>query len=307
MRGAGHAAGRTARLTWETRQQRDDGPLEYGDRRFAEATRFARALRRGQLRSPGLNLSSGATAYQLLRALPRRDVPLTVNPSGLVIEAWLAERRAGLYVNRIAQGILELPDDFDTYTRGRSKQALRTNLHRGERAGIRTQRTGGAALIAAVRTVLEQRPRGYRGDLDSHLPWWWKTQNVEGATAWRAITDEGDSAAALVTLDCRVALLQALICADYTSRWVLHHRIVRDLHAAGIRCLLTRSKNVLLLHPGTQEFQQRLGYTVAHLVPTRLSEGGPATWRLGDRDWSDAAPSGDVRHRPQQELHVGPQ
>ncbi len=181
--------------------------------------------------------------------------PLTVrlsdSPAGRLISEHLAHaRHFGVPRYQLAQGILEIPGDFATYTRGRHRQALRTNLHRAREAGYRCrfkEVQDWSATDGRLRSTAQAE--------------YWEAVDPAGATvAW-----------AWLVVDADCALLYTLMASAPYARWLLHTAIVERLAAAGRPLLVTRSEDVPFMPAGDQHFQHLLGYTIARLRPRVVS------------------------------------
>jgi hypothetical protein len=190
------------------------------------------------------------TLLLYLGRLQRVEVPLSDEPEGRAIREHLALRRWGLPRFRLAQGVLQIPEDFDTYLRGRSRQALRTNIRRARELGVSCH---SETLAAWAR----------EGD---------GLRVLAPAQRWWATRADGTIVAhALITVDRRCALLHQLDSGERYVRWLLHAEIVKSLCESGRELLITNSSDVPLLSPGSQHLQHLLGYAVARLRPRTLS------------------------------------
>jgi hypothetical protein len=206
------------------------------------------------LRHPG-----GQTPPDLVRALvwlpyligllwvtPRTKVGLTSAPSGEHIRAHLQLRRWGLPRFRLAQGVLHLSGDCAVYLRGRSKQAVRTNVTRARARGVR-----------CVHAVVS----GWTPPDHPSAP-------AAPAERWQAISAAGIPVGeAWVTVDDDCALLHCLAAVEPDVRWLLHVSIVERLCWSGCSQLITNSHDAFLMSAGQQYFQRRLGYSINHLRP----------------------------------------
>ncbi len=261
-------------VAWSKRTATRDRGLQYGGKTFAAASIFARnhsrSVDRDELGREALDSSGdalpplgGALAFvKLLARLPRVEVRLSDRSSGREIDSYLRARARGVYPNRIAQGVLHLPERPEDYLRGRSRQALRTNLHRAEAAGLRC------------------RPLP---DLDERLDtaselgmeeWTAKLEQRPGDPVWVARNEAGENVGLLwATVDDEWAMLRLLVARCSEARYALHTELVSHLCASGVRYLFVRKGCALLLPPGLQYLQQLLGYRVAHLRVRRKAVG----------------------------------
>ena len=231
----------------------------YGSALLARASVCARALRYGgDSRPAGLALGVLTLPYLLglLLLAPRARVRVSERPCGRRIRAHLGLRRWGLPRFRLAQGVLHIPEDQASYLRGRSRQAVRTNVARA--------RAGGVRCAHAVRhwPVSGSCP-GQEAPVEC-----WQAWNRAGALVGEA----------WVTIDSECALLHSLNASETDVRWLMHTAIVEELCARGCRQLLTNSHDAFLMAPGQQYFQRLLGYSVER-IRLRRSRPLPAAGR----------------------------
>jgi hypothetical protein len=219
----------------------------YGSRWLARASLCAYGLRYVRGHSLARLSASLLRLPQLLVflwAIPRVTVSLSETPTGVCIRRQLRLRRWGLPRFRLAQGVLQLPEDYATYLRGRQRQAVRTNISRAREDGVRCVR-----IAVPCWTPPEHGP-------------------APGAPVerWQALNRAGNTVGeAWVTVDRECALLHSLGSSEPNVRWALHSAIVEHLCVAGCRQLLTNSHDVFLMAPGQQYFQHLLGYSVGRL------------------------------------------
>lgn len=180
----------------------------------------------------------------LLCVIPRTRLRLSRSPSGELIRSHLRLRRWGLPRFRLAQGVLHLPESFSTYMRGRSKQAVRTNVARARARGIQS-----AYTIVPEWTPFDH-PRAPAAPAQH-----WQAKNEAGVVLGEA----------WVTVDRHCALLHSLVTKESDVRWLLHTAIVEQLCLSGCRRLLTNSHDAFLMPVGQQYFQRLLGYSIERL------------------------------------------
>ena len=248
-----------------------DAGLQYGGETFLAASHFARShsrsIDRSELRQDASEASvgvasslAGAIAFvRLLVGLERIDVRLSDSSSGREIDAYLRARARGLYHNRIAQGVLCLPEQPSDYLRGRSRQAVRTNLRRAEAAQLH------------CRAVLDlDERRGIAAELGMD-EWTAKLVDRPRDPVWVAHNGASESVGMLwATVDSEWAMLRLLATSRSEARYALHTALVSHLCSRGVRYLFVREASALLLTPGLQYLQRLLGYRVVHLrVPGR--------------------------------------
>jgi hypothetical protein len=208
---------------------------------------------------------------RLLRTLPVVEVRLTSQPAGEAIRARLCGRVLGLPTRRIARASLQLPPAPDDYLRGRSKQAMRTNLRHAEAAGITCERVVDHAAQGASLTDFASL-----GGWDlRHLT------DVLGVAPGRehlhvARDAEGRTiAAGTLDVDAHCAYLVFLQAVDGElsgpARYALSVHVIRSLIRDGVPMLLMG--NAVRLHPGLQYFQQRLGFEICNV---RIADAAPA-------------------------------
>jgi hypothetical protein len=191
---------------------------------------------------------------RLLVRLPRIEVRLSDSSSGREIDAYLRARARGLYPNRIAQGVLHLPERPADYLRGRSRQAVRTNLHRAEAAQLQ------------CRAVFDLDERRCAAAELGHEEWAAKLVDRPSDPFWVARDEAGENVGLLwATVDSEWAMLRLLVATRSEARYALHMALVTYLCSREVRYLFVRERSALLLTPGLQYFQKVLGYRVAHL------------------------------------------
>jgi hypothetical protein len=260
-----------------------DTDLQYGGETFIAASHFARnhstSIDRSELKQDVARTSDGVASHfagavalaRLLVRLPRIDVRLSDSPSGREIDAYLRKRARGLHPNRIAQGVLCLPEHPAEYLRGRSRQAVRTNLRRAE----------AAQLHCRVVPDLDER-RGAAAELGME-EWTPKLVDRPGDPVWVAHNGTSKSVGMLwATVDREWAMLRLLTTSRSEARYALHTALVSDLCSRGVRYLFVREAPALLLPPGLQYLQRLLGYRVVHLrVPRRAAPTVPRSLTAG--------------------------
>jgi hypothetical protein len=246
--------------------ERDE--YRYGGRAFQAASYFAvRHLTRDRSRRTGATWAGegrppalhGAVAFgSLVRHAPRVAVRLTDSAEGQEIRRYLQARSQGLRWNRVAQGTLELPDDAAQYFRGKSRQAVRTNIRRAADSGLRCESIFDPAGFSSP--VRAQLAAGVRDGGE---------ESLEGGAhepQWIVLDDAGNTLgcmAASIDKDC--ALLHYLSGESCEARYLLHSELVKHLCGQGVRHLLVVGASGLALSPGIQYFQHLLGYRIANL------------------------------------------
>lgn len=179
--------------------------------------------------------------------LPAATVTLTGSSGGPMIGEHLAIRERGRPRYRHAQGVLPLPDEFSDYLRGRSRQAVRTNVGHARRAGLTVE---SCAVERWTPGAVDSRaPHLTPGPVES-----WVVLNADGAVVGNSI----------VSIDERVALLHGLVAHEPYARWLLHTAVVERLCG---RCdvLLVNSDDAYRMPEGARHLQRLLGYRIVRL------------------------------------------
>lgn len=245
--------------------------LQYGGETFVAASEHFRSHhcsnRPAWIRIPcaAADLPGFRALIRELRGLPRVPVHLSNGESGRAIAYYLDKRRYSYRNNRLAQGVLLLPPTFSEYLRGRSKQALRTNIRAAAAEGIICAATQPAKFEetldawSGTGADLDELSRAYDGitaKVSAHSRWF---------AAWDA--DGRPMAVANLYIDTEWALLIGSSSVSRAATWLLHARVVEELYAGTTRNLCVTDGNALKQHPNLQYFQQRLGYRVIHMSP----------------------------------------
>lgn len=154
-----------------------------------------------------------------------------------------------------AQGVLTLPDEFATYMRGRSRQAVRTNTGHAKRNG---------------QFVFSCAVDGWMPGADDSR----RSAITPGPVErWTVLDKTGEIVAdSIVSIDREVALLHGLVSTVENARWLLHTGLVERL-CGECRFLVTNSDDAYRLPPGNQHFQRLLGYEVSRLKISRAPAG----------------------------------
>jgi hypothetical protein len=168
----------------------------------------------------------------------------------------------GIPHTRLAQGVLVVPPTQEEYLRGRSRQAVRTNIRHAKCLGLSCRRlTGPSEQRYVADHMVAQRPQSedvaaeYRRHLDHPDAECWMVE----------APDQTPAGLAVLNVDTQVAMLWSLVCVEHSAKWLLHTHVVEQLGAAGVRYLLTSSRMAPLIRPRDQYLQKLLGYRVAHL------------------------------------------
>jgi hypothetical protein len=229
----------------------------YGSEQFLHASGVASACREIEGRGPQAVISRLRAGSMSLaryeRSLPAVKIRPTASPSGQMIREHFAIQEDGKFRYRSAQAVLTLPTDFAGYMRGRSRQAVRTNVGHARRAGYTVLRIPDEDWQPGVGDTR-------RGLLTPGPVERWRIPSLDPA--------EPRVAEAILTVDDEVALLHGLISTVKHARWLLHTAIVESL-CGKCRVLLVNSDDVYLLGHGTHHFQKLLGYEIARIQVPR--------------------------------------
>jgi hypothetical protein len=211
--------------------------------REVEGTGLSAAYRRSRVGWVGLR------RYE--RSLPSVPIRLTRSLEGRLIGEHLAIRDHEGWVHRGPQGMLTLPADYADYMRGRSRQAVRTNLGHARRAGL---------VVGS-----ERDPQWRAGHVDVRRP-----HLTPGPVERWFVTDDAGAVVveAIVTVDRHVALLHGMVARPghgskaTFGRWMMHTAIVERL--CGVcDVLLANTTGAYTLPEGARHFQRLLGYEIA--------------------------------------------
>jgi hypothetical protein len=239
---------------------------------------------RGALKLAAAGLRRPWRATALLAMLVRTgstQVILSTSPTGHALLAYLNQRWLGvLPKHRLCRAVLLLPDDHSQYLRGRSRQALRTNLHRAAGAGIECEAIRDSALaVDAVFEILYSRRRPIsEGQVDDALCREWAAQFARPDTTLLIARDQNHRRLAFLAavIDETACLIKVAVASSHEARWALHDHLVRTLIADGITCVMVEGGGPfgsLGLSSQEQYYQHLLGYELRHVnpvVPVRL-------------------------------------
>lgn len=244
-------------------------------------TRLATALQtrhrfRGRV---GRSVATLACVVPAVRGRVLAGVPeLRLAPSGTAAGERMASKYSGRrhgVPRRLAVSVLTIPSDPAQYTRGRPRQALRTNSRRAREAGVVCRRIDAAEAGPQLEALLTARGEHEVVPLVEH-------DLAEGlCTVWVAEAADGVvEAAALTSRDGDFARLDLMVSApdreSFPARYLLSAHLVAELGAAGVRHLAVDS--ALFLREGLRQFQQRLGFeptTLTLVAPPRPARPAP--------------------------------
>lgn len=278
--------------------------------RYVQTVRSASgpaARARAVLARPG-----AAAMISLVRSLPTVGTPFSGSAAGRELRSWFGPDRL-LPADRVPVAVLGLPATTAEYLRGRSRQALRTNLTGAARAGITAhtvtdeadlQRTCGH-IAAARRTTADVFIAPHvRLGADSVL------------CAAHDATGQPLGAAHLI-IDGTWAGLDYMVTAtdqagSQLARYVLQAHLAGVLIERGVHSLVVRG-SMLLSSPGVRYYQRRTGFQPVRLrllpEPAGRPEPAGSEWErpIGDAPavadsaqaarevaWSLNAPAGSL-------------
>jgi hypothetical protein len=268
----------------------DTRRVGFDDPHFSELcvlVRDIRALRDGDWSGRARVLRALLTVAPLLTSvarLPSDDLYLSDRTAGRRIRARLPCGLLGAW-RLVAISTLTLPGTFEEYSRGRSRQAFRTNCSRALRAGVRIVPTEDAERVRErMLEVFERRDEPYS------QAWHVRRAELGEGEFWFALDAAGRALAfAEVIVDLEAALLVSMIGARRSvssdARYLLTAEVVRSLAARGIRQLVV--DRAFSLTPGLMYFQKLLGFSPKNLtVVTAQTGAGP----VSPRRWATVRP-----------------
>jgi hypothetical protein len=186
----------------------------------------------------------------------------------------LAIRRWGVPKNRIAQGVLPIPSDLETYLRA-GHRLVRRQVRRAAEAGIecRLLPVPEREVVLDDLTVRKERLSddqdgrqlaAARRRSDDEAAGW--SERCDGDEWWAAIRPDGTSVAlASICVDKEWAFLRGLISVEHPARYLLHLRLVEELAGREVLYLWTAAPSAMLQTSGLQYFQYMLGYEIVNL------------------------------------------
>ena len=210
----------------------------------------------------------------LLLRTPTERVFVSESPAGRTVRGYLSQRFCFLVPqNRFCRGVLLLPEDHSEYLRGRRRHALRSNLRRAARAGVRCEAISDpvSALGAAEQIVLARRLRSTAAEL-AGLKEAWSALFARPEVTLLIARDRDDRPLAIVAavIDESVCLVQVAVASGHLARWALHDYLVRILIRGRVRYLLVEGDGpfgALGFDPDVHHYQRLLGYELRHLIP----------------------------------------
>lgn len=255
----------------------------YGSARFEAASALplegglGRPRRLGNLLAATARQPSRFSALiQVLAETRSEHVYLSDGPAGQTLRAYFDRLFLGMIPqNRLCRGVLLLPRDHGEYTRGRHRQALRTNLRRARRAGICCELTTDTRMALEIaRAIVENRRAAITHADLANLDDGWPVMFAQPQTTLLISRDRQDRPLGVMAavIDDAVCLIQLAVASDHNARWALHDRLVRLLIDRGVTHLLAEGDGpfgALGFAPGVRHFQRLLGYELRHLIPMK--------------------------------------
>ncbi len=218
-----------------------------------------------------------AAVRTVLRQLPDREVSFSDAPAGHELRTWFRPDRR-LPFNRAPVAVLELPASQAEYLKGRSRQALRTNLNRAAAEGLHCAPVEDAGELHRVASAIATRRDTTPDTLvrPGQLP--------ERDRLWSAAFDAAGEPVALcqaVVDEDRAGLVLMVTAVGHVAaplvRYALHAHLTGRLVDRGVSTLAVGG-SMLLTSTGTRYFQQRTGFVPVHLraEPATTHRPGPA-------------------------------
>lgn len=227
--------------------------------------------RHGGLRGRAARLLARARVRTARTALAPRTVPALADLPSVPVtvpDTRSGQRLAAKYTGRdrgvprdLAVSVLPLPEEPESYLRGRSRQALRTNSRRAREQGVTCRTLDPVESAHRLETVVPEHwydavvPPA-RDDLAAGLCTGWVAEAADGTTEVVALTS---AAGPLARLD----LMLSAPDREGDARYLLSAHVITELAAAGSRLLAV--EDALTLAPGLRHFQHLLGFGQATL------------------------------------------
>jgi hypothetical protein len=215
-----------------------------------------------------------AMTLRHLAALPTATVTVSELPSGDRVWDQLTKRRLRIRTAAIAVAAVVIPEDPATLLRGRSRQALRTNLRHAEQLGTTYLRLSGTPEECE-----RLRELGLKGGLDMSAAemHFWITQRPDLFVA----IDRTQTyvAAYCLDVDTETALLSRVMTAPgregLYARYGLHVHVVRELARRNVRMLCV---GAAYTSPARLQYVQHLlGFLPTNVIVSRDADAGTGT------------------------------
>lgn len=212
-----------------------------------------------------------AMTLRHLAGLPTTAVTVSGLPSGDRVWDQLTKRRLRIRTSAIAVAAVVIPDDTATLLRGRSRQALRTNLRHAEQLGTTYLRLSGSPEECE-----RLRELGLKSGLDMSVAemHFWITQRPD---LFVAIDCSGAYVAAYcLDVDTETALLSRVMTAPgregLYARYGLHVHVVSELARRNVRLLCVGP--AYTSPPRLQYVQHLLGFLPTNVIVGRDTAAG---------------------------------
>jgi hypothetical protein len=258
---------------------RNSGHWRYGGEPFAAASQLPLQGGLGHPRRVAMLLAAALAHPRRAGALigliantKSEQLALSGSAAGQSLREYFAATYLGVIPqNRLCRGVLLIPPCYSEYIRGRRRQALRTNLRRAERAGIRCERVDEPdSFLTATRQVMESRQTPPTDVERAHLEHDWAALVARPEMTLLAARDaDGRPQAALAAIvDDHVGLIQIAVACGYDARWALHDHLLKSLCARGTELLMVEGGGTfgaLGFSHDVHHFQHLLGYELRHV------------------------------------------
>jgi len=198
--------------------------------------------------------------FRVWLSLPSSPVTSVQDGPGRALRQALTKGWGPLRLMRPVLSVLELPDTLQDYLRGRSRQALRTNIRRADTHGLVAREVHEWPEAAGFSRAVSSARGGEAGE--QHDPEWFLQHRGD---RWFVVTggDGAKIAFAAVAAADRDAYLRTLYSADChpeasSARYLVHTALVSALLESGVSRLW--ADGPLTIGSGLQYFQRLLGY-----------------------------------------------
>ena len=201
-------------------------------------------------------------ARQSLRSIPKMELPLSDKGAGEAIKEFL-DQPALFWRRKDAACLLRLPNSPDEYLRGKSRQALRTNLRKADLKSFSVKIEPASECDALILKAISD------GVKIKYLDLLLNNKTPAEAKNFVARNGLGETIGfARVMMDKQVAWIMTLVSIeddDYSIvRWKLTYHVIADCIMNGIRIVLCDS--LFQLNFGSHYFQERLGFSPFRIV-----------------------------------------
>ena len=198
-------------------------------------------------------------AAQVFRTILKQkktiQIKLTNDEAGRSISTYMNSRRL-IWKRKDFLCVLELPSKFEIYLRGRSRQALRTNLHKAHAVGLRTE-------LIENNNVADTVAKAISNKVNIKFIFSIRNESVRPHIKTWACYDKDDNIVGFsrIYIDRYVALITYLNVIEQkssTARWLISRAIFEYCIENGIKYLVCDS--VFDVNSGNRYFQERLGF-----------------------------------------------